>query len=89
MCTKMMSILKSLQRPLTMTKREIYIIQKTPGNAFTTYKSPDGLSAQLPIGPDVIGPFDSIPEAADYLSRNAILHASYEVWSKWSPKENS
>ena len=52
--------------------RTFYITERTPGNAFTTYKSKDGAAVRVPIGADRIGPFPSIPAAADYLSAHAL-----------------
>lgn len=65
---------------------QVFIIERTVGNSFTTYKDYNGQTARVPIGPDIIGPFDNVPQAADYLSKNAVLHASYEIVYHRSPK---
>lgn len=66
--------------------RTFYITERTPGNAFTTYKSKDGAAVRVPIGADRIGPFPSIPAAADYLSAHALPQASYLI-EEWRTAE--
>lgn len=58
---------------------DVFIIEKTLGNAYTTYKDVNGVSTQVTIGNTRIGPFDNIPQAADWLSSNSHNHASYFI----------
>lgn len=56
-----------------------YIVESTPGNAFTTFTRRDGEQVRVSLAACRIGPFPSIAAAADYLAKNGVLHASYKI----------
>lgn len=56
-----------------------FLVERAPGHAFTTYRGEDGAVNRVPLTETEIGPFDSSAAAADWLARNAMPHASYEI----------
>lgn len=56
-----------------------YIVESTSSNAFTTFTRRDGEQVRVSLTAYRIGPFPSVASAADYLTKNGILHASYNI----------
>ena len=61
------------------SKYSYFIVERAPGNSFTTYRSPAIGEQRVPIGVRRIGPFGSIPAAADWLSVHAFKLATYTI----------
>lgn len=62
-------------------KRAFYVVEHTPGNAFTVVNG-----TRIAIGQRRIGPFDRLSDAADWLSGTMHPHATYvieEVATPW------
>ena len=63
----------------SVTSTEYWIKETLPGNARVTFAQPGGDAQYVSVRHNKIGPFVSIPEAADYLAVFGALHASYEI----------
>lgn len=59
--------------------RTYFIVQRMPGNAFTTFTDRVGQQHRVPIGDYRIGPFPSVTAAADHLSEHSLPHSSYTI----------
>lgn len=65
--------------------RKVWIVQRLPGLAYTTFRGLDGEEVRVGITATRIGPFVEIPAAADWLRKHAIRHASYEIQEERDP----
>lgn len=68
-----------------MTEK-VFIIQTSPGNAFTTTRDVHGAELRVNIGAHRIGPFPSITAAADHLSGKASPMLTYRIETESAPK---